>query len=96
MLVNIHCGLMLWAICNHTNWRNAFAHVGYKLIAETGQSVAMICHMYNLVSDKRQPRNTLLSGLVKVLEVDLTSSEVEVTLFCRCRYLLAVGCIKSL
>ncbi|OAQ23723.1 hypothetical protein K457DRAFT_142489 [Linnemannia elongata AG-77] len=51
---------------------------GYKLIAETGQSVAMICHMYNLVSDKRQPRNTLLSGLVKVLEVDLTSSEVEV------------------
>ncbi|KAF9156205.1 Sister chromatid cohesion protein 2 [Linnemannia schmuckeri] len=51
---------------------------GYKLISETGQSVALICHMYNLVSDKRQPRNTLLSGLVKVLEVDLTSSNVEI------------------
>lgn len=37
--------------------------------------------MYNLVSDKRQPRNSLLSGLVKVLEVDLTSPEVEVTLY---------------
>ncbi|KAF9901320.1 Sister chromatid cohesion protein 2 [Linnemannia zychae] len=51
---------------------------GYKLIAETGQSVAQISHMYNLVSDKRQPRNALLFGLVKVLEVDLSSPEVEV------------------
>ncbi|KAF9541997.1 Sister chromatid cohesion protein 2 [Mortierella hygrophila] len=62
-----------------TSLRGSKANVhGYKLIAETSQSVAMICHMYNLVSDKRQPRNTLLSGLVKVLEVDLTSPEVEV------------------
>ncbi|KAG0278785.1 Sister chromatid cohesion protein 2 [Linnemannia exigua] len=51
---------------------------GYKLVAGTGQSVALLSHMYNLVSDKRQPRNALLSGLVKVLDVDLTSPEVEV------------------
>ncbi|KAF9119017.1 Sister chromatid cohesion protein 2, partial [Mortierella sp. 14UC] len=51
---------------------------GYRLVAETGQSVALLSHMYNLVSDKRQPRNALLSGLVKVLEVDLLSPEVEV------------------
>ncbi|KAG0370608.1 Sister chromatid cohesion protein 2 [Mortierella sp. AD032] len=51
---------------------------GYKLVAETGQSVALLSHMYNLVSDKRQTRNALLSGLVKILDVDLTSPEVEV------------------
>ncbi|KAF9925061.1 Sister chromatid cohesion protein 2 [Linnemannia zychae] len=51
---------------------------GYKVFAETGQPAAMICHMYKLVSDKRQPRNALLVGLVKLLEVDLSTSEVEV------------------
>lgn len=50
--------------------------------------MALLCHMYNLVSDKRQPRNSLLTGLVKVLEVDLTSPEVEVILFCQHQWLL--------
>ncbi|KAF9100563.1 Sister chromatid cohesion protein 2 [Mortierella sp. GBA35] len=59
--------------------RGAKADVqGYKVLPETGQSVALLYHMYKLASDKRQVRNALLSGLVKLLDVDLTSAEVEV------------------
>ncbi|KAG9322107.1 hypothetical protein KVV02_000999, partial [Mortierella alpina] len=51
---------------------------GYKVIPETGNSVALLSRMYSLVSDKRQARNSLLSGLVKILDVDLAASEIEV------------------
>ncbi|KAF9950107.1 Sister chromatid cohesion protein 2 [Mortierella alpina] len=50
---------------------------GYKVIPETGNSVALLSPLYSLVSDKRQARNSLLSGLVKVLDVDLAASEIE-------------------
>ncbi|KAF9964489.1 Sister chromatid cohesion protein 2, partial [Mortierella alpina] len=51
---------------------------GYKVIPETGNSIALLGPMYSLVSDKRQARNSLLSGLVKIMDVDLAASEVEV------------------
>ncbi|KAF9292602.1 Sister chromatid cohesion protein 2 [Mortierella alpina] len=51
---------------------------GYKVIPETGNSIALLSPMYSLVSDKRQARNSLLSGLVKILDVDLAATEIEV------------------
>ncbi|KAG0201126.1 Sister chromatid cohesion protein 2 [Mortierella sp. GBA30] len=51
---------------------------GHSVIPETGSSVALLSLMYSLVSDKRQARNALLSGLVKVLDVDLASREIEI------------------
>ncbi|KAG0367745.1 Sister chromatid cohesion protein 2 [Gamsiella multidivaricata] len=51
---------------------------GFRINPETGNAVALLNVMYSLVEDKRQTRNTLLSGLVKVLDVDLTTSDIEV------------------
>ena len=78
----INLVLLLDAMVFYARVANRAAGVsllGYKTVVEARQSVALLQHMYHLVSDKRQARNALLSGLVKVLEVDLTSSEVEVT-----------------
>ncbi|KAF9347557.1 Sister chromatid cohesion protein 2 [Mortierella sp. AD094] len=51
---------------------------GFKISADTGDVVSLLAPMYSLVGDKRQARNSLLSVLVKVLDIDLTAPEVEV------------------
>ncbi|KAF9111311.1 Sister chromatid cohesion protein 2 [Mortierella sp. AM989] len=52
--------------------------LGFKINTDTGDAISLLAPMYSLVGDKRQVRNSLLSALVKVLDVDLTVSEVEV------------------
>ncbi|KAG0048551.1 Sister chromatid cohesion protein 2 [Gryganskiella cystojenkinii] len=51
---------------------------GYRVMPESNQAVALLDTMYSLAGDKRQTRNALLSGLVKVLDVDLTVPDVQV------------------
>ena len=48
------------------------------MVPETNQAKALLDTMYSLASEKRQTRNTLLSGLVKALDVDLTVKDVQV------------------
>ncbi|KAF9384973.1 Sister chromatid cohesion protein 2 [Mortierella sp. AD011] len=51
---------------------------GFKIDADTGNIVSLLAPMYSLIGEKRQARNSLLSALVKVLDVDLTAAEIEV------------------
>ncbi|KAF9190052.1 Sister chromatid cohesion protein 2 [Haplosporangium sp. Z 767] len=51
---------------------------GFKVVPETGNASALLSRMYRLVSDKRQARNALLSGLIKILDINLTPSILEV------------------
>ncbi|KAF9204444.1 Sister chromatid cohesion protein 2 [Haplosporangium sp. Z 27] len=51
---------------------------GFKISSDTGDMVSLLAPMYSLVGDKRQARNSLLSALVKVLDVDIEALDVEV------------------
>ncbi|KAF9312157.1 Sister chromatid cohesion protein 2 [Podila horticola] len=53
-------------------WRRCFKEV------LNGNVVSLLGPMYGLISDKRQTRNAFLSSMVKVLDVDLTVSNIEV------------------
>lgn len=54
------------------------------MLAENGNAIALLGPMYGLVSDKRQTRNAFLSSLVKVLDVDLSVSKIEVCVLSMC------------
>ncbi|KAG0295975.1 Sister chromatid cohesion protein 2 [Dissophora globulifera] len=68
------------AVFNYqVNIQKAHAYVqGFTVEPDTGAATALLNPLYSLASDKRQVRNTLLSALVKVLDVDLISQNVKV------------------
>ncbi|KAG0348789.1 Sister chromatid cohesion protein 2 [Podila humilis] len=59
-------------------WGKRIPTEGFRWMPEVMKAVALLGHMYNLLSDKRQIRNAFLANLVKLLDVDLTIQEVEV------------------
>ncbi|KAI1297436.1 Sister chromatid cohesion protein 2 [Mortierella claussenii] len=73
---NIECARMLYMYRARVQ-QGLFNVQGFR-ITDSGGATALLAPMYSLVSEKRQTRITFLSALVKVFDVQLLGTDIEV------------------